>query len=199
LASYASLRAGQLVFGAVASLALAAVLSPGAAMAAALGLGVAAAGRLVAQPAQVGWRRTLLEIGVPAWIGWAGLGGAASVPAALAVEMGFLGDLRAWAAVNWAFPLALASFAVVHHGATAALRKQDLRGRHRELIVGYVGAVAVLALAGHGLVAAAVALLFVLQWPFQASFRHGRVRWHLELAQLPTMAAMVLAFVAIAH
>lgn len=141
-----------------------------------------------------GATRTILEVVVPATTGWLALGGSQALPVAL-VAYGGWGDVaRAWLTANWLFPLVVGSFALIHHGATSVPRAGAAPHGDRQIVAGYLVAVAVLAWAGSAVAALAVAGVFVIQWPYLANLRAGRVRWHLLSTQYATMGAMLAAF-----
>ena len=180
----------QRAFGLLAAIVIAGLIND-AALSLTVVAGLLAAGAVVTGAGPVGWTRSLLEIAFPAALGWIAVGGPLPVPGAVAAQWGWSSALSNWWAANWAVPAILLGFTVVHHGATAVRSRSDLRPRYRELLMGYIFVVAALAASGSGLTAGVVALLFVAQWPFQAAFRHGRVRWHLEATQGLAMAAML--------
>jgi hypothetical protein len=144
-------------------------------------------------PAPTGATRTALEIVVPGIVGWLALGGPRAVPAPLGVEQGWTAAVVAWSSANWAAPAALLAFAVVYHGATAGGRRRPVASGRRAIWLGYLAAIAILAVLGQALFAGAVALLFAVQWPFQAALQAGKRRWHLLATQGFAMAAMLAA------
>jgi hypothetical protein len=86
------------------------------------------------------------------------------------------------------------AFALIHHGATAGLTLSELAARHREIVAGYLLAVASLAVTGATLAALVVAAVFVAQWPLQAQLRAGDARGHFRATEYAAMIAMAAAF-----
>jgi hypothetical protein len=190
----ARLAALDVAFGALAALAVAATLGDLVFLAVGAAVCMAVLGRRVSGPSEVGWRRSTLEVGLPAWLGWTAAGGPRDVAAPFAAVHGPGAAAAAWLAANWAVPALAVGFVVLHRAATAVERREDLARRHRELVAGFAVVIAVLAAGGSTLGAASVAVAFALAWPYQAVFRRGRVRWHLEATQPLLMAAMLAAF-----
>jgi hypothetical protein len=177
----------------VSALTLAWLLGFGPAAVVALGLVLALSLPGSLWHASAGVRRIALEIIVPATTVWLALGGPDSVPPSASV-FGGVGESAAWWwAHNWGFLAVLAAFAAIYHASASVERPADLPGRHRELVLGYGAAVLALAALDKPLAAGVVAALFIAQWPFQAEFRAGRVRWHLNSTQPVSMAAMLVA------
>jgi hypothetical protein len=171
---------------------VASMLGPAVAALVLVGLVIAASFPRTGWRSSVGLRRTALEIVIPAAAAWFALGGPAAVPVALSVsEPG--GALQAWLSANWGFVAVLAAFASVHQAATSVRSPGELALRHRELVLGYLAAILILAVLDRPLVAGLVGALFVGQWPFQTEFRSGRVRWHLTATQPIAMTAMLVA------
>jgi hypothetical protein len=147
-------------------------------------------------PAARGAVRSGLEIAFPGTLAWLALAGPAGIPAPLAAGNSALENVAAWWQVNWLFPALLAVFTLIHYAMTAIHRRAELPHRRRQLGLGYLAAVAMLAVAGSPVGAGAVALLFVVQWPFESVFQTGRVRWHLGATQGFAMLAMLAAALA---
>jgi hypothetical protein len=146
-------------------------------------------------PAPTGATRSVLEIFVPAVIGWLALGGAKPVPAAVLVTGGPLSGLNTWLAQNWLVPGLCLAFTWVFAAALMGGQRSALTGPRSHLVMAYLLAVLLLLLSGRSLGAGGVALLFVAQWPFQAALGMGRGRWHWQATQGMALAAMVLAAV----
>jgi len=185
----------EAVLGAGLALAIAAVLGGSVPAAVAAGIVFAWAARRagggLVPPG--GTARSALEIAWPALIGWLALGGPVVVPAPLMVSAGALEAGALWWRANWLFPSLAIAFSVIHMAATTVRRREDLPARRWQTALGYVAAIALLAVADRPLGAGAVALAFVAQWPFQAMFESGKVRWHWEATQGIALAAMIAA------
>lgn len=177
----------------VAAVSVAVLLGPEAATVVVGGLALAAG--LRRRPG-ARWRavtRTALEVGVPGLVAWLALGGAVGVPAPLRVNAAPAEVAVHWWRINWLWPTVLALFAVVYHNATAVRRRAELTARRRWLGLAYIGVVACLAWADRPVAAAAVGWLWVVQWPFEARFQTGKVRWHWAATERLAMAAMAVA------
>lgn len=147
-------------------------------------------------PAARGAVRSGLEIAFPGTLAWLALAGPVGITAPLAAGNSALENVAAWWQINWLFPALLAVFTLIHYAMTAVHRRAELPRRRRQLGLGYLAAVAALAVAGSPFGAGAVALIFVVQWPFEAVFQTGRVRWHLGATQGFAMLAMLAAALA---
>ena len=143
-----------------------------------------------------GLLRSCFEIAWPGMMAWLALAGPVGVPAVLAVGRNALENAGAWWQVNWLFPTLLLAFTLIHYAATAADNRAALSRQRQLLGLGYLAAVVTLAASDQPWAAGAVALLFVVQWPFQALFQSGRVRWHFEATQGLAMLAMLVAALA---
>ena len=182
------------VVAAALCLTLAALLGAGAFALALVGVAMAAARRLASLPPAIdGLARSALMIALPLLIGWVALDGPVSQAPWVGVAEGVGFVARAWLAANWAVPAVALSFTLVHHGATSTTGEPDgARGfGSLEVSLGYALAVASLAVAGRSLSAGAVAILFAVQWPFQARLRRGSVEWYFQSTQLLSMLAML--------
>lgn len=144
-------------------------------------------------PAAIGLARSLLEILVPAVIGWLAVGGPAPVPGSVIVNEGWRAAAGLWLRQNWYWPLVCVAFTIVYHGATAVHSRSDLVARRREMAIGFVAVITALAAAQLPLHAGAVALLFAALWPFQSAFLLGHAAWHWRAVQRLDLAAMLLA------
>jgi hypothetical protein len=151
---------------------------------------VAATGRA---PSTVGWLRSMLEILVPALVAWLSLGGNTPVAASMAVSAAPFAEATSWLGANWLFPGICLGFLLVHDGATAVSGRATLARGRWLMVSGYALVITLLALAGSPLSAGLVALLFVAQWPFQAAFQSGYVKWHWRSVRLIAFAAMFVA------
>jgi hypothetical protein len=149
-----------------------------------------------AWPPVVGAMRTILEIIVPGLMAWLALGGVVPVPAPAAVQAGWFGSGLIWLELNWLVPILLGSFAISYHAAITVHRRGELGRRRAEVSAGYVLAICALVLADRVFGAAAVAIIYVAQWPFAAMFRAGHVRWHFQATEGLAMAAMLAALAA---
>ncbi len=147
-------------------------------------------------PPVLGPLRSVLEILVPALIGWLAMGGARPVPAPTLVNEGLLAAAAFWLRHNWLVPGVFSAFTLIFHGATAVNRRDVLADNRRLIILGYVLAIGLLAATDRPLGAGAVALIFVAQWPFQAAFQLGYVHWHWRATHMLAFAAMFAASVA---
>ncbi len=147
-------------------------------------------------PAEVGVARSLLEIVVPGIVAWLALAGGQGLPAPEAVRLGLTGAGAAWVSHNWLVPALFAAFAISYYAASTVHRRGDLPRRRLELAAGYLAAIACLVVADHVWGALAIALLFVVQWPFEAMFRSGYVRWHFGSTEPLAMATMLAACLA---
>jgi hypothetical protein len=135
---------------------------------------------------------------VPALAAWIAAGGPVSVPSAVLVSDGAAQGLLTWGASNGPAIFALASFTLVHHGATRHATHGGRVSSSVEIGIGYVTAIVALATAGAALAAGIVALLFVVQAPFRRGLMEGRVRWHMSATQWYAMGAMLVAALGIA-
>lgn len=188
-----------LLFGLSLALTLAALLGSAPALLLAAGLAAFFLARLVGGrwPGPGSLPRSMLEIGLPALFTWLVFGASRALPVSLQADQGMIQVGMAWARHNWAWPLVALAFTIVHFASTAVRGRRDLPARRRDLSLGYALAVAALALAAEPWGAGLVALLFVLQWPFQVAFAAGRVRWHFLATQSLAMAAMACAALAL--
>jgi hypothetical protein len=182
---------------ALAALAVGALLGTGVALIALITVVASLALRRRQSALPTGALRSAFEIAMPAAVAWLALGGPVDPPAALAAAEGPTWATWRWLADNGAFLCVLAAFSVIHHGATTAVRRRALDRRWWELVIGYTAAIAVLVWGAHALGAALVAVVFVSQWPQQAAMRSGRVLWHLRQVQWLSMAAMLIASLAV--
>lgn len=148
-------------------------------------------------PAEVGAGRSVLEIVVPGLLAWLALGGDVPLPAPEAVRLGLAGGVMAWLAQNWLVPGLFVALAVTYHAASTVHQRGELPLRRLELTVGYLSAIVCLTLAGRVWGAMAVALVFVVQWPFEAMFRSGYVQWHFRWTEPFAMAAMLFGCLAV--
>jgi len=138
--------------------------------------------------------RSATEIGWPGAIAWLALDGAQGVPASLAVAGSVLDVAVRWWQANWLFPLLLALFTVGHFAVTVGDNPSiDMGFRRRLLGPVYVGAVAALAVADHPWGAGAVALTFVVQWPFQVMLAARHAHRQVVAIQGLAMVAMLVA------
>jgi hypothetical protein len=185
----------DVLLGAVVALAVSAVLSTGvlAVTAAALAAVLATWARRGRPPADHGPVRGLLEIAVPALVGWAALGGSVPVPAPVAVNSGPLATAARWLVANWLALAVVSAFTVVYHG-VAGQHPHSAADRHvRWVASGYVAAVVALALAARPFGASMVAMLLVAQWPLIVAARSTSVSRYGRALQVMAMAAMAVA------
>jgi len=157
---------------AVVALMLAVALLVGGAVLAVLALGLGAVGLIAldgGRPrAAAGAIRSGLEILVPGLVGWLAAGGAVQVAAPVLVANGGLAAAGAWAQANWLVPALILAVSFVHHGLSEGGGQAAPTGGRAQIWLGYIAAVAFLALAGRSLGAGAVALAFIAQWPVLA-------------------------------
>ncbi len=188
--------AGSLII----ALALAASLDPRLLAPLLLGLGAC-----LIEPLLVGRRstahgaaRSLCELWCPAVTAWLIAGGGRGLPADLRVGLGNLSDLWAWWSQHWAVPSLFLAFSLVFW---ASIVDGDASiGRHARvlLVSAYLIAISILALVGNPLLAALVAGIFILQWPYQVGLGAGRRVWHFRATQGLAMLAMLLAAFSVA-
>jgi hypothetical protein len=155
-----------------------------------LGLHLAIRGRW---PPSVGYARSGLEIFVPGMIGWMTVAGPKSMAASAVIESAPMAELLWWIQQNWTVPVVFLSFTLVHYGLTAARRREQLVALRRIANLGYVVVITSLAIVSRPFHAGLLSLLFVIQWPFQAAFQSGYVRWHWQSVQLLALLAMFIA------
>ena len=144
-------------------------------------------------PARDGWERGLAEIWSPAIVAWTVTGGGAPVDADLRIAAGNLLDIAHWWQSAWPAATLFAAFALVFRASIAEVDGPAPGSRRRQILAGQLLVLATLALAGSPLATAFVAMLFVLQWPYQAALGAGRSRWHYHATQGMTMLAMFVA------
>ncbi len=134
-----------------------------------------------------------MEILIPGIVGWLALGGATAVPASVAPALGLLAEVRVWIDLNWLLPGLMVGFTLVHHGATAVRRRDELVPSRWQMVLGYLLAVSLLVLAELPFHAYLLALAFVVQWPFQSAFQAGYVRWHWKSVEMIALTSMLVA------
>lgn len=176
-------------------------LEPGAMVAmvavlAAWVLSVLRRGRL---PARDGWERGLAEIWCPAIIAWRVTGGGARIDANLQVAAGNLLDLAHWWLSVWPAAMLFAAFAIVYRASIADRDGPFGTTRRQQIVVGQLLGLATLAGTGSPVATAFVAMLFVLQWPYQVELDTGRSRWVFHATQGMTMLAMLIAAIGLSR
>jgi hypothetical protein len=177
------------------ALVLAVLLGPGTAI-----LLVAAIAAIVCHlvlvgrwPPAVGAARSALEILVPGMAGWLAVAGPTPIAAPMAVTAGVADEAAWWLQHNWLVPVIFVAFTFVHFGSTAVSGRYRLVQLRRTAILGYLIVISAMAVAARPFHAGAVTVLFAVQWPFQAAFQSGYVRWHWQSVHLIALLAMLLA------